>query len=99
MYATQALTHLVPLAKEVDDNKVTPGVLGFLVFAALAVGVWLLMKSMNRHMGKVDFAERDASGETPAETAPPATQEAQVPAQGAAGESAGAGQEAVTPDK
>lgn len=57
MYATQALTHLVPLAKEVDDNKVTPGVLGFIVFAALAVGVWLLMKSMNRHMGKVDFVE------------------------------------------
>lgn len=57
MYATQALTHLVPLAKEVDDNKVTPGVLGFIVFAALAVGVWLLMKSMNRHMGKIDFEE------------------------------------------
>ncbi|MGW8887643.1 hypothetical protein [Streptomyces sp. NPDC055749] len=57
MYATQALTHLVPLAKGVDDDKVTPGVLGFLVFAALAVAVWLLMKSMNRHMGKVDFEE------------------------------------------
>ncbi|MFJ4963466.1 hypothetical protein EES43_18735 [Streptomyces sp. ADI96-02] len=57
MYATQALTNLVPLAAELDKNKVTPGVLGFLVFAALAVGVWLLMKSMNRHMGKVDFEE------------------------------------------
>lgn len=66
MYATQALTHLVPLAEELDKNKVTPGVLGFIVFAALAVGVWLLMKSMNRHMGKVDFEEApeapDASG-------------------------------------
>ncbi|WP_406421696.1 hypothetical protein OH809_16365 [Streptomyces sp. NBC_00873] len=57
MYATQALTHVVPLAQEFDKNKVTPGVLGFLVFAALAVGVWLLMKSMNRHMGKVNFEE------------------------------------------
>ncbi|MEU8624195.1 hypothetical protein [Streptomyces sp. NPDC048669] len=57
MYATQALTHLVPLAEELDKNKVTPGVLGFIVFAALAIGVWLLMKSMNRHMGKVDFEE------------------------------------------
>ncbi|MET9919793.1 hypothetical protein ABZZ04_22270 [Streptomyces sp. NPDC006435] len=57
MYATQALTDLVPLAAELDKNKVTPGVLGFLVFAALAVGVWLLMKSMNRHMGRVDFVE------------------------------------------
>ncbi|MGW9306055.1 MULTISPECIES: hypothetical protein [Streptomyces] len=57
MYATQALTHVVPLAAELDKNKVTPGVLGFLVFAALAVGVWLLMKSMNRHMGRVNFEE------------------------------------------
>ncbi|WP_405388910.1 hypothetical protein OG596_13775 [Streptomyces sp. NBC_01102] len=58
MYATQALTQFVPLAAaELDENKVTPGVLGFLVFAALAVGVWFLMKSMNRHMGKVDFEE------------------------------------------
>uniref|UniRef100_A0AAU3GRB2 Uncharacterized protein n=1 Tax=Streptomyces sp. NBC_01401 TaxID=2903854 RepID=A0AAU3GRB2_9ACTN len=58
MYATQALTQLVPLAADdLDTNKVTPGVLGFLVFAALAVGTWFLMKSMNRHMGKVDFKE------------------------------------------
>lgn len=51
------MTHLVPLAKEVDENKVTPGVLGFIVFAVMAVAVWGLMKSMNRHMGKVDFKE------------------------------------------
>ncbi|NYS18760.1 hypothetical protein HFP43_12380 [Streptomyces sp. SJ1-7] len=57
MYATQALTHVVPLAAELDKNKVTPGVLGFLVFAALAIGVWQLMKSMNRHMGRVNFEE------------------------------------------
>ncbi|MFI9581204.1 hypothetical protein ACIHCQ_05050 [Streptomyces sp. NPDC052236] len=64
--ANLALTHLVPLAKEVDDNKVTPGVLGFIVFAALAVGVWLLMKSMNRHMGRINFEEApDPSGASP----------------------------------
>ncbi|MEV0124815.1 hypothetical protein AB0I16_25335 [Streptomyces sp. NPDC050703] len=51
------MTHLVPLAKEVDDDKVTPGVLGFIVFAVMALAVWGLMKSMNRHMGKVDFKE------------------------------------------
>ncbi len=34
------MTHLVPLAKEVDENKVTPGVLGFIVFAAMALAVW-----------------------------------------------------------
>ncbi len=69
MYATQALTQFVPLAaKELDENKVTPGVLGFLVFAALAVGVWLLMKSMNRHMGKVDFEEAPDPAAEPAGT-------------------------------
>ncbi|MEU4794962.1 hypothetical protein [Streptomyces sp. NPDC023327] len=52
-----AMTHLVPLAKEVDDDKVTPGVLGFIVFAVMALAVWGLMKSMNRHMRKVDFEE------------------------------------------
>lgn len=51
------MTHAATLAKELDENKVTPGVLGFLVFAALAVGVWFLMKSMNRHMGQIDFEE------------------------------------------
>jgi hypothetical protein len=50
------MTHLVPLA-EVDPNKVTPGVLGFIVFAAMALAIWGLMKSMNRHMNRVSFKE------------------------------------------
>lgn len=58
MSAHLALTELVPFAaKELDENKVTPGVLGFVVFAVLALAVWGLMKSMNRHMHKVDFTE------------------------------------------
>jgi hypothetical protein len=60
--ANLAMSHLVPLAKELDENKVTPGVLGFVVFAVMAVGVWLLMKSMNRHMGKVNFEEAPEAG-------------------------------------
>ncbi|MGW2562482.1 hypothetical protein ACWCXB_25165 [Streptomyces sp. NPDC001514] len=61
--ANLAMTHLVPLAaRELDENKVTPGVLGFIVFAALAVGVWMLMKSMNRHMGRVNFEEAPEPG-------------------------------------
>ncbi|MGW8731659.1 hypothetical protein ACWGNF_37140 [Streptomyces sp. NPDC055808] len=66
MSASLAMTHMVPLAAEIDNDKVTPGVLGFIVFAALALGVWLLMKSMNRHMGKVDFEETpDPAAKTP----------------------------------
>ncbi|MDJ0385913.1 hypothetical protein [Streptomyces sp. G-G2] len=59
MSATQAaLTQLLPLAGDTfDKNKVTPGLLGFIVFAALAIGVWGLMKSMSRHMGRVTFEE------------------------------------------
>ncbi|TPQ19354.1 hypothetical protein [Streptomyces sporangiiformans] len=55
---------LVPLAKEVDEDKVTPGVLGFIVFAVMALAVWGLMKSMNRHMGKVDFKETSERGDS-----------------------------------
>ncbi|MFD4878851.1 hypothetical protein ACFWOB_36565 [Streptomyces sp. NPDC058420] len=64
--AALAMTHLVPLA-EVDENKVTPGVLGFIVFAVMALAVWGLMKSMSKQMNKVDFKEtsdpRAESGE------------------------------------
>jgi hypothetical protein len=62
-----AMTHLVTLA-ELDEDKVTPGVLGFIVFAVMALAVWGLMRSMSRHMGKVDFKEApepDASGGEP----------------------------------
>ncbi|MFJ8635844.1 hypothetical protein [Streptomyces sp. NPDC093568] len=55
--ASLAMTQLATLAKEVDEDKVTPGVLGFIVFAVMALAVWALMKSMNRHMSRVDFTE------------------------------------------
>jgi hypothetical protein len=61
MSASLALTHLVPLAEEVDQNKVTPGVLGFIVFAVMALAVWGLMKSMSKQMQKVDFKEAESS--------------------------------------
>ncbi|WP_237406468.1 hypothetical protein [Streptomyces sp. M2CJ-2] len=57
--ASLAMSHLVTLA-EVDKDKVTPGVLGFIVFAVMALAVWGLMKSMNRHMNRVDFDESAA---------------------------------------
>ncbi len=40
-----------------DRTKVTPGLLGFLVVAALAVATWLLVRSMRRHLGRIDFEE------------------------------------------
>ncbi|WP_431984504.1 hypothetical protein [Streptomyces qinglanensis] len=59
------LVQVLPLAKDLDENKVTPGVLGFVVFALIGAAVWMLMKSMNKHMRRVDFEE-------PAGTAPAA---------------------------
>ncbi|WP_034088734.1 hypothetical protein [Streptacidiphilus albus] len=40
-----------------DDNKVTPGVLGFIVFAVLGIGTWWILKAMNRSLGRVNFVE------------------------------------------
>ncbi|MEU9732343.1 hypothetical protein [Streptomyces sp. NPDC048002] len=66
--ASLAMTHLATLAKEVDEDKVTPGVLGFIVFAVMALAVWGLMKSMNKHMGRVAFTEApDPKAEAPAD--------------------------------
>lgn len=67
------MTHLVPLA-EVDENKVTPGVLGFIVFAVMAVAVWGLMKSMSKQMNRVDFKEAvDPKAESEASAVDPET--------------------------
>ncbi|MFH8678442.1 hypothetical protein [Streptomyces lydicus] len=65
--STLAMTHLVTLADSFDKDKVTPGVLGFIVFAVIGGAVWLLMKSMNKHMKKVDFAEQPEEGESSAD--------------------------------
>ncbi|MEU8545217.1 hypothetical protein AB0C52_35335 [Streptomyces sp. NPDC048717] len=74
MSAHLVLTQLVPMAaKDLDQSKVTPGVLGFVVFAVLALAVWGLMKSMNRHMGKVDFTEAPDPAAAGAAAAGPAS--------------------------
>ncbi|RAJ71656.1 hypothetical protein K378_00476 [Streptomyces sp. Amel2xB2] len=66
--AQTAAAQVLPLAKDLDENKVTPGVLGFIVFAVMGVALWMLMKSMHRHMDKVDFEEDPRAGD-PAERA------------------------------
>ena len=47
------------LLRAVEDSEVNPGVLGFVVVALLGVATWLLIRSMQRRLKKVDFEERD----------------------------------------
>jgi hypothetical protein len=64
--ATHALDQLVPLASgELNQDKVTPGLLGFVIFAAIAVGLWMLMKNMSKQMGKIDFEEQPDPSDGP----------------------------------
>ncbi|MFI1801781.1 hypothetical protein ACH427_31180 [Streptomyces sp. NPDC020379] len=87
-----AATHLVPFAAEdLDKNKVTPGVLGFIVFALLGAAVWMLMKSMNKHMKKVAF-EEIPEGATAMAAAPAS---ASAPAVRGGGKSGGKGGDAT----
>ena len=46
-----------PVLLAIQDQKVSPGVLGFLVVAALGVATWLLIRSMTRQIHKIDFSE------------------------------------------
>jgi len=54
-----------------DDSDVSPGVLGFLVVAALGVATWLLLRSMRRQMKKIDFDEGGPPHPAPAEPIAP----------------------------
>jgi hypothetical protein len=76
-----AVTHLVPLA-DLDQNKVTPGVLGFIVFAVMALAVWGLMKSMSKHMRKVDFEESGPAVSSAAAKDKPSAGDGASPAKG-----------------
>jgi hypothetical protein len=51
------MTMVVDVVFAYDKNKVNPGLLGFVVVALLGVATWLLIRSMQRHLRKVDFDE------------------------------------------
>lgn len=58
--ASHALGHPLVSLAEVNDDKVTPGLLGFVIFAVIAAALWLLMKNMGKQMKKIDFEEPPA---------------------------------------
>ena len=53
------------VSRAVEDSEVNPGLLGFVVVALLGVATWLLIRSMQRRLKKVDFEERDEPRQPP----------------------------------
>lgn len=66
----------------VNEDQVTPGVTAFLIVAALGVTLYLLIRSMNKRIGRIDAPreedlrqadwERRQSAEAPAAKSPKA---------------------------
>ena len=52
-------------ASDLNEYTVTPGVLGFIVFAVLGVAVWILLKSMSKHLGRISVPEHAGGGRQP----------------------------------
>jgi hypothetical protein len=45
------------VARAVAESNVNPGLLGFVVVALLGVATWLLIRSMNRQLKKIDLPD------------------------------------------
>jgi hypothetical protein len=54
---TLALTAVGSTARAVEESNVNPGLLGFVVVALLGVATWLLIRSMNRQIKKIDLPD------------------------------------------
>ena len=50
-----------------DKDAVTPGVLGFVVVALLGVATYLLIRSMNRQIRRIDIPEGEREAGAPRE--------------------------------
>jgi len=57
-----------PAFAQLDPERVTPGLLGFLVVLGLGLATWLLLRSLNHQLRRIRFDERATPpGEQPAE--------------------------------
>ena len=62
----------VAVLRAVDESAVTPGVLGFLVVALLGVATYLLIRSMNRQIRRIDLPDDHDHGKRDAGRPPDA---------------------------
>ena len=60
--ATAGLRVAQTTPRELNDDIVRPGWIGFIVFIALAVASYFLFRSMNRQLKKVTFEEEPLDG-------------------------------------
>ncbi|GAB3127090.1 hypothetical protein GCM10027160_51390 [Streptomyces calidiresistens] len=60
--STSVVMFLADPARELNEFTVTPGVLGFTIFAALGAAVWILLRSMSGRLNRLD-ARRDERGD------------------------------------
>ena len=70
LYAETPVPQPTAPMNEVDPADLSPGLLGFLLFAGLAVAIVFLVLSMNRHLKKIDFDE-DATVVDDPDSSPP----------------------------
>jgi hypothetical protein len=63
------MTMVVDVVFAYDKGNVNPGLLGFVVVALLGVATWLLIRSMQKQLRKVDF---DEAAESPDQVEPDA---------------------------
>ena len=54
---------MTELLLAIDPDRVKPGWLALLVVLAIAVALVILLRSMSRHLKKVDFPESEPGGE------------------------------------
>jgi hypothetical protein len=47
-----------PALAQLDPERVTPGLLGFLVVLGLGLATWLLLRSLNHQLRRIRFDER-----------------------------------------
>jgi hypothetical protein len=79
------------LAAKVNDNNVTPGVLGFLVVAGIGVALYFLLRSMNKQLKKLPPPPPEEEGDAPAKPLSPLQAAAARRREAAAAERSAAG--------
>ena len=61
---------LLAATEKLEDNDVSPGVLGFVVVALLGVATWLLIRSMNKRIRHIEVPKDDDRADRSQDEAP-----------------------------